>query len=167
MVVVVLLSVGLGWFAFKMQEARRQREAVKAIEESGGGVLYDYEWESYLRGQEKPKLPAPAWLRRLIGVDFFSDVVTVNLRGDDASLEHLVGPPDLDSLGIFDTPVADDRMRRLKKMTKLRHLYLVHTQVTKEGIEELRQSLPNCEIHSYDEPSHPPNNPNHEPYPSN
>ena len=41
LVVVVLLSVGLGWFAFKMRQAERQRKAVEKIREAGGVVWHD------------------------------------------------------------------------------------------------------------------------------
>lgn len=41
LIVVVVLGVVLGWFAFKMRKAERQRKAVEAIREAGGVVIYD------------------------------------------------------------------------------------------------------------------------------
>ncbi len=46
LVFVVAVSVPLGWFAWQMDRARRQREAVTRILELGGTVVsYDYERE--------------------------------------------------------------------------------------------------------------------------
>ena len=42
---VVVLSVPLGWFAWEMQRARRQRVAVDRIWELGGEVFYDYKFD--------------------------------------------------------------------------------------------------------------------------
>ena len=58
---VVAVSMPLGWFAWEMQRARRQREAVAAIETAGGGVIYTYEPDDPFRGPLEPA--APAWLR--------------------------------------------------------------------------------------------------------
>ena len=49
LVFVLLLSVPLAWFAWKMERARKQREAVEWILGTGGEVLYDYQVdEDYL-----------------------------------------------------------------------------------------------------------------------
>ena len=44
LVFVTLSAVACSWFVVKMQQVRRQREAVKAIMEAGGWVWYDYEF---------------------------------------------------------------------------------------------------------------------------
>ena len=45
--VMTLACVGMSWLGIKMRAARRQREAVTAIQKLGGWVRYDYEvdWE--------------------------------------------------------------------------------------------------------------------------
>ena len=60
-----------------MQQARKRREAVEAIEELGGAVMYDYEWVSM-------KPPGPAWLVELLGIDFLADVAHVSWPGEAA-----------------------------------------------------------------------------------
>jgi hypothetical protein len=72
LVLVLLVSIGLSWLGIKMNQARRQREVVKAILEAGGAVYYDYEYKQ----SGNPEPPAPAWLRKLFGDDLFRDVVT-------------------------------------------------------------------------------------------
>jgi hypothetical protein len=44
---LVAVSVPLGWFAWEMQRAIPQREAVWAIVNLGGEVSYDYELGKY------------------------------------------------------------------------------------------------------------------------
>jgi hypothetical protein len=39
---VLLASIGMSWFTPRIQRARKQREAVEAIERLGGEVLYDF-----------------------------------------------------------------------------------------------------------------------------
>ena len=65
LVFVTLSAFASGWFVVKMQRARRQREAVKAIVEAGGRVWYDYEVNAPTGSVPKP--PGPAWMRKLLG----------------------------------------------------------------------------------------------------
>lgn len=130
MIAVVLLSGLLGWFGMKMRQAERQRKAVEAIRKAGGWVYYDYQMhESGIDVIADAEPPAPAWLRRLLGEDFFSDAVDVSfydvfssVNTGDADLEHLKG------------------------QTKLFSLIRNDTQVTKIGIWKLQRDLPNCQI---------------------
>lgn len=86
-----LTSAGISWFTVKMKEAREQCEAVQAIIELGGEVQYDYEFhyeypDDCINGEclgccssNKREPPVPAWLRGLLGDDFFATVVNVEL----------------------------------------------------------------------------------------
>ena len=80
MVVITVLCV---WLGFKVNAARRQREAVDAILKAGGSIGYDYQtdlvpghpdWFSV----EDHKLPRPAWLATLLGNDYLSDIWVVS-----------------------------------------------------------------------------------------
>ena len=150
LIVVVLLSVALGWFALKMREAERQRQAVEAISEAHGWFYYDYELDESGRLMQGQERPAPAWLRKLVGDDFFADVVRVSLpyrrRVDDVFLKRLMALTGLRSLRLSGTQVTDEGLKHLEGLTKLEHLELDGTEVTDEGIEELRKALPNCDI---------------------
>ena len=72
-VLVLVIGGGLGWI---VRSARIQREAVAAIVNAGGGVLYDWEWSN---GKSIPggKPRAPRWIVDLIGVDYFGHVTEV------------------------------------------------------------------------------------------
>jgi hypothetical protein len=54
LVFVVAVSVPLGWFAWEMEEARRQREAAEAIRKVGGIVWYDYQADAMWISEFKP-----------------------------------------------------------------------------------------------------------------
>ena len=67
----VVCSV-LGW---KVSLARKQPKAVAWVQQSGGGVIYDYELDSAGRRVRNAKPPGPAWLRDRLGIDYFTSVV--------------------------------------------------------------------------------------------
>jgi len=139
MIVVVLLSLPLGWFALKMREAERQRRAVEAIREAGGHVYYDYQADSSGYGS-KPEPPGPAWLRELVGEDLFAKVVrvdSVDHMGSDVLLEHINGFGDLGSVSISGPQVTDAGVEHLKGLA-LYHVELCDTQVTDTGLKHLK-----------------------------
>jgi hypothetical protein len=167
LVFVLLVSIGMSWLGVKMERARRQREAVKAIEKLGGSVGYERDgW---------PSLQNSA--RRLFGDDFFSDVLVVTVCGEgfgddemnylkrltklemlgfyhaqitDAGLEHVAGLTTLTELTLEGTEITDAGVTHLERLTGLAILELSGTQVTPEGVKKLREALPECEI-VYDE----------------
>jgi hypothetical protein len=177
-VFLVVVSVPLGWFAWEMQRARLQREAMEAIVEAGGKAYYDfYPWSplDILFGPlEPPAQPATsAWLRKLLGDDFFCEVVRVHCRGTefgdndarylkgltnveclwlndthitDEALGHLQGMTKLQELRLHRTQISDKSIEYLKRITQLESLWVGETKVTEQGISELRQALPNCHI---------------------
>ncbi len=86
LLVITLLCV---WLGPKIIVARRQHEAVEAILKTGGEVEFDYQMVpsgiepdefGYKSGADVLP-PGPAWLRKIIGDEFFCDVVRVTLKG--------------------------------------------------------------------------------------
>jgi len=159
LVFVVVLSVPLGWFAMKMQKARKQREVVEAILEVGGRVSYTPGpiplkgggFAYYLRAPR-----APLCLREWLGDDFFYDVIRVDLtfsRVTDGGLVHLKGFTSLKRLNLKGTRVTDAGLENLKGLTSLEMLRLQETNVTDAGVKKLQEALPNCEIRHYPLPS--------------
>ena len=164
MLLVLLASVGMSWFAVKMKRAREQKEAVEEIRKWGGEVHYDYEFQRSGNPLQPSGPPGPAWLRNLMGEDLFATVVWVafgpyssdadleQLHGltqlqtsylggrhvTDAGMEHLKGLPQLQTLDLDATDSTDGGVQHLKGLTQLQTLDLSSTQVTDAGLECLR-----------------------------
>jgi hypothetical protein len=121
-----------------MRQAERQREAVTAIEKLGGRVR----WVSNSAGW-------PAWLRGLLGDDFFNSVDRANLSESEATLtalSRLKELSQLEYLELHDTHVTDAGVERLATLSCLWQLDLSGTRVTDEGVKRLKRALPHCTI---------------------
>ena len=94
LVLVLVVAIPCSWMAVEMKNARRQKEAVRGIMKLGGIVSYDYQLQRSGNPLARAGQPGPAWLRDLLGEDFFVTVVEVNFAVrsvTDADLEHLKG----------------------------------------------------------------------------
>src|SRR5262245_41488003 len=75
LVVVAVLCVLL---AVTMERARRQRAAVSALRAAGASVFYEHEHDGRIGGTfQNPLASPPSWAERLLGEDFFHNVVSV------------------------------------------------------------------------------------------
>ena len=167
LIAILLLSLPLSWFAVRMEEARRQREAVEEIERLGGGVCFDHTGPS-----------APDWMRKCLGDDLFRDVIVVHFETplpwesteandawlerltvltdlrvltlyddvSDAGLEHLKGLSALEELSVGSVEITDVGLMHLTGLAKLQLVQLHCTQVTDEGMDRFREALPTCGI---------------------
>lgn len=140
LVFVVVLSVPLTWFAWRLEKARRQREAVEAILGLGGVVAYDYQVDESGEWIEGAEPTAPEWLRKLLGDDFFCDVLCVDVFpapkfGDDEA-RHLKGLTELEHLYLF-SQISDSGLAHLEGLTKLKTLSLNGTQISDSGLAHL------------------------------
>ena len=149
LVLVLALGVGMGW---KANKVRRQQRAVAAIRAYGGFVHYDWELVngSVVTGR---KLWAPAWLRRLLGDEFFQDVAQVSLvyddttgkrietaRKDDSIMPELRGLTGLRVLLLQGAQATDAGVANLEGLTSLEHLYMWDaTQLTDAGVAHLKE----------------------------
>jgi hypothetical protein len=141
LVFLVAVSVPLGWFAWEMRKARRQREAVERIVELGGSVGYDYQVDANGDWVDGAESTTPIWLRRLLGDDFFCDVMTVDCQltafGDN-DVRHLQRLANLRTLTLPATQITDKGLAQLGEMTRLEALNLSGTKVTDAGLEHLK-----------------------------
>jgi len=134
-VLVVVVAVPCCWLTWTMEAKRRERANVAAIKELGG-VCMDCE------NPQDYEPPGPAWLRSLLGDDFFANVVRVNLfdsRDTDAAMTHV---KDLTSLTILFLPrsqISDEGLSNVQGLSALRQLYLEGTQVSDNGLKHLEK----------------------------
>lgn len=128
LLVSFLVALACSWFAARMKVAERQRAAVHAIQEGGGHVAYDYEYDGMGYATKGAKPPGPVWLRDWLGIDFFADVVIVNCstkRGREVVAQHLGDFPKLRSLDLYSMEsVRDSDLAEIGKLRKLERLLL-------------------------------------------
>jgi len=139
---VTIASAGLGLLVTKARQAQQQREGVEAILKFGGVVRYDYQFNSRGIYHDDASMPKPAWLRELVGVDFFAYVTYVGLHNrsfTDGDLVHLRGMTKLNRLDLESTGVSDAGLIHLKGFRQLKILRLYDTDVTDAGLVHLLQ----------------------------
>jgi len=151
---VLALLVGLA--VSPVRRALRQRRIVGELRNSGGTVLYDYQYAFTVKNGGSPDWQPPAppltILRVTLGDDFVADVVYVQFDSaaiSDASLQRLQGLKylcALQQLSLAGTDVSDQSVPFLVELTQLRILDLRKTQVTGGGVATLQRQLPNCTI---------------------
>jgi hypothetical protein len=121
---------------------------VTAIKERQGIVWFDYqEAESPLDRSAAPN--GPAWLRRWLGEDFFSDVVEVIYFSPDvgdSDLAILQDLPHLQFLYLGKCKVTNAGLEHLKPLIHLQVLGIAATEISDTAVSELQKALPNCEI---------------------
>ena len=124
-------------FAMFVVPAWRQRQAVAEILDLGGQVSYDYE----MPGAAAPF--GPAWLRELIGNDYFQTVKSIGLVSNvfanpdkiTAALEQVAKLPGVDGLGIISAGLRADHIRQIAQLRSITRLFFWN--VTDEGLAEL------------------------------
>ncbi len=176
MVFTLICAIACAWLGSKIERKRRERESVKLIEEMGGSAYYDYQVvEDSLAPSWSPDAPpsGPAWLRWLLGDDFFAEVNGVVLNhsepsgnakrlhleeltqleylfldelGSDALLADLKGLTRLKHLELCGATITDAGLQHLRALTKLEWLDVRDTKVTDVAVSDLQRALPNCEI---------------------
>src|SRR5690349_19710848 len=76
-VLVTIACISFGWLGYKVREKKREREAVAALTNAGGKVLYDYQIALDDDRMRSVTPPGPEWLRRALGDNLFAHVVSV------------------------------------------------------------------------------------------
>jgi Leucine-rich repeat (LRR) protein len=152
----MLLTIGCVLLRWLVIPAIQQREAVEVVREAGGGLAYDFQNFSgnLLLNTPKGAPPGPSWLRDLLGIDFFANVIQVdcrdteftqafvlaklprlrklNLNGTSVNdLFPLVKLTDLDTLECRETPVAT--VTPLRGLIEMEFLQLNGTNVSDVG----------------------------------
>lgn len=168
MLLTFLVAVGMAtWIVPNRDRAARQKAAVDALRKnnvSNVDVEYDYQFDSSGNWRPNPEIPGPAWLRGLLGNDFFTSVHAVNfgqaravrLEGleslgevdtlvvrmghlTDAELEHVRPLIKLTVVELNDNQITDVGLDHFAKMSRLRSLSLSGNPITDAGLKRLTQ----------------------------
>jgi hypothetical protein len=142
---VLAIAVGLAWFAHAVREQRRARDLI--LRHNG---LYFYEYEPQTVSRYTRETWVPAWLRRMIGEDWFHDVTWVRIEGPqfgDTELQRLEVLDRIETLGIVQTAITDAGLRHLRGGKALKGLFLVGNWIGDTGIDALDlASRPRLEV---------------------
>ena len=128
----------------KIERKRREHEAEEAIRKVGGQVFFDYQRGGWFSGGPTLRTDTepfgPAWLRKLFGEDFFSEVDGVyfsETNVTDAGLANLKPLSTLQWLTLDSNQVSDAGLANLTGLTELRWLYVSGRQFTDSGLKHL------------------------------
>lgn len=133
-----------------MHRVGQQRRAIEVTTRLGGFFGYDYEFRSNSTAPRLPPgpsneaPPAPPWLVRIVGVDYFANITYLSLpRKPSASdWKEIVVLRNLEyvHLGYLD---GDDRdLAWLAKLPNLKRVS-VSFEVSENAIAEMQKTLPN------------------------
>ncbi len=127
---LMLLTVGCVWLGWKVNKAQKQRAAVAWVEEMGGIVVYDYQYEGRTFLGSDVETPGPVWLTQLVGVDFLYSVKSVIFFGPStlSDISRLADLGGLETLSLSDNSVDD--LAPLAKLKSLRALSVGGTNIT-------------------------------------
>lgn len=84
-----------------------------------------------------------------VSVNDSGQVVKVFLNrtaaGDDEmhAIQYL---PELEILNLTGTSVSDAGLRHVHCLSKLKRIYAAHSEISNEGVRQLNQALPECEV---------------------
>lgn len=161
LVAMVLASIASAWLARERNEVRKRQEAIAAIEQQGGFVMYN-----------NAHAFRPRWLQLLLGDDSEGEVEVAGtgenatdadlvpfarltkLRGlycdnsqvTDAGLVYLAQLSNLEMLDLMNTQVTNAGPAHLTGLRKLNFLQLDDTWITDQGVREMKKLLPNVVI---------------------
>jgi len=135
-VVVLVIGAGLGSI---VRSARMQRQAVTAIERTGGTVIFDWQLPNAAFGANGSTW-RPKWLVDRVGIDYFGHEVEVHLlpRRLNAGLRPVEHLSEVEALTVDGPFVTDDGLPHLRGLTNLVNLSLRSTRVTDFGLAHLK-----------------------------
>ena len=161
---VTIFCVVLGLVVRPAQEQKRAVEALRAL--GTIRIFYDYEVRTLSDGsfetipEAEVSPPGPAWLRDLIGVDYFANVVQVDLNGplpylfrsykpwgSENNLRPLMSLGKLESLNLSNSGITDREIDIIASLPRLRRLDLSCTDITGVELAKLSKAPELRELH--------------------
>ena len=130
---VIVIAIPLSWLAAARQQAERQRAAIDAIAK----LTADRVTIGVAEHTE------PGWsvkLVKLLGLEFFEDVLVVDMAGTnttDAQLERLKCLGHIHLLNLRETAITDAGLINLKGLHQLGSLRLGKTKISDAGLVNL------------------------------
>ena len=121
MLCTLACALWLGWY---VERARRQQRAVEAIEAAGGSVVYRH--SASCPDPCDPALevlPGPPWLCRIIGDEYFNEVVEATLVANRSPKARPIVLADLPYLEqLYLEGMSQEELQGSERLTRLRRL---------------------------------------------
>ncbi len=150
---VVAVAVPCSWLATETRAAEKHRMALQCrrVQRYYDLVPCDRSELSFSNrevgltsAEWKPVafLRPPAWLVRLLGVDFFADVVFVHFADTELRVEDLKRYADLrnlEALSLSGSDAKGEGLAQLRVLPRLRQLYLEYSGVNNAGLQEVAE----------------------------
>ena len=138
---MLIVGTGFGWLAMRLDQARKQKEAVDALVVLGLTVSYDYQFRdgNPLAGSVAP---AGTFWRKWLGDDFFDRVVAVKHGGvpiRDENMYHFDALRSLEHLNLSGARITDGGVAHLGNLTELKSLDLWGSKITDKGMKSLQR----------------------------
>ncbi len=148
LLLVVAAAMPCSWLAVEMKNAREQARAIENL----GAIVY-YDWQVNADGFDilNARPPNGAILRKLLGKDFFDQVVEVSLDAG-SKLECLDKFPEIQWLFLLGTSswppsvISDASWQHIEGLSKLKRLGLDDIAISDDRLKKLQETLPNCMI---------------------
>lgn len=165
---LLLMGIIACSLAFYVTQVLPQVRAVNKVKMLGGSCIYKYQVGEDMLWVENPKKPGPAWLRKIIGDDFFVRLIMINIDQkaftnddlkcfqalkhlyridldgpmvDDESMKILSEIDSLQELHTYDSYVGDEGLRHVSRLKNLKRVSFGRSEITDEGLSYLA-SLP-------------------------
>jgi len=121
-ILVALASLGFGWLGLKMRQAQDRRRRWKPLR-SWRLRLYDYQNTSTGNPDFNATPPGPEWVRKVVGIDVFANVVRVHFVGASSRMlrvVHLGGLSSTQIPGLLSHQVTDAGLVHLQGLSQTR-----------------------------------------------
>jgi len=151
-VVMLLVSLVLGYWGYARRRAQRQWEAVRAIREAGGTVDFKHMVGDDPYDYESLNSISPTWQKRL-GIECPPTVAEVDLpwtNGSDKKIvPHLRQLRDVEAIILYGDWGDDEFLKTLSKFPSLNRLSIMSDQITDAGVLSIAGNKKLESLHIY------------------
>ncbi len=130
-----VIALPLAWLAREVQQARQLSDDVKRLEQAGGKVEFAY-YSLKTRNNVCSYGTTPAWLRKVLGDEFFGEDCAVTFDGpvDFAILREF---KQLREVITKDKTVKDEDLAELSNLSQLESIYISSSEITDTALPKL------------------------------
>ncbi|HJT35201.1 MAG TPA: hypothetical protein VJ783_24465 [Pirellulales bacterium] len=135
---LVLLTAGCIWLGLKTEKVRRQRYLVRMVNNLGGELAYDYQYQwGPVQLGTPPTPPGPKLLRSVLGDDYFADLVSVQVKNvAEQDIARIAKQKSLRHLSV-SSGVGDESLESISRLRHLERLELYGGRFTGAGFDRL------------------------------